>query len=165
LTFPALESTIAYKGEPYHVMGYSTKDGLPVIDLARCPGTIADPEAGWHEGWEPAEPTIVPLDGFYWYPLDGVADLSVNERIAEESNALEATLEPAERRIGGLDAVVGEALNFYDGKAEKAQDALTLLLCHGINLAGTDCENVATHLYGSLPYDYAPLCDECGDNR
>lgn len=146
-------------------MDYSSRDGLPVIELSRCPGNLADPEAGWDEGWDAPDPITVSLFGFRWYPLDGIANLSVNENIAEQSNALEATLEPAERRIGGLDAVVGEALNYYDCNPDKAVNALSLLICHGIDLEGMKCRRMATHLYGTAPYEYGPLCDDCGDNR
>ena len=62
MTFPLVSQTVAYDGKPYSVMGYPTiNDGLH-IELNLLPGTLDDPNAGWHEGWEPHPSRFVLLD-------------------------------------------------------------------------------------------------------
>lgn len=52
MTFPIVSQTVAFRGVPYNVLDFPVLDDALHIELSRCPGTLDDPNAGWHEGWE-----------------------------------------------------------------------------------------------------------------
>jgi hypothetical protein len=64
MALPIVSQAVAYNGSAYHVLDYPVRRGRVYIELSQCPGTIENPDAGWHENWEPPEPIFVALDEF-----------------------------------------------------------------------------------------------------
>ena len=65
MTFPCISQTVAYDGKPFNVLAYPVIEDQPHIELSQCPGTLNDPNAGWHEGWEPYPSRFILLDGLW----------------------------------------------------------------------------------------------------
>jgi hypothetical protein len=62
MTFPIVSQTVAYAGLAYNVLDFPVVDDGLHVELSQCPGTLDDPNAGWHEGWVPHPSRFVLLD-------------------------------------------------------------------------------------------------------
>jgi hypothetical protein len=73
MIMPRVSQTVAYDGFPYNVLGYPVIENHPHIELSQCPGTLDDPNAGWHETWKPFDSIFILTDDFTRRTLRGVS--------------------------------------------------------------------------------------------
>jgi hypothetical protein len=64
MTFPIVSQTVAFRGVPYNVLDFPVLENELHVELSQCPGTLGNPNAGWHQNWIPFDSIFVPINTF-----------------------------------------------------------------------------------------------------